>query len=286
MTTATIYRENGASIEMPLLSDTSGDPVYAVDHGKPNLEVQSTGTLDPRFIDQFSGLESYTLLGLFTESDAYAKAHELADFIKSNSNDRPMFLDVDLPEFDGDVMVAPAASQEEAVKIVYKPGRRNWVEVDLGLTRVSETQGGTEQPAETPTASGSGPIELSYRGASVALESDITVERGVGRPKSVVRKATNAPNPRFLDKTKTAHDGFELSLEFNRDAVANIEELVGVFRTQLGRSPLQLNFNGVYGLGSFPVVPQGSGALRHVRASGEQGTTLVPKLSLRRVLSR
>lgn len=286
MTTAEVYREGGKSVELPLVDSSSGTPLFSTDIGKPNLEIQQTGSIDPRHIDQFSGLESYTLLGRFTSSDAYKRARTLCDLLKENSNGNPLYLDVDLPEFDGPNMVAPAAGQEESVSVVYKPGRRDWVEVDLGLTRVSETQGGSDQPAQTPTSSGRGPIQIRYRGESVSLSNDIEVERAVGRPKSVVRKDTDGQHPRYIDKHKTAHDAFELSLDFNQNTVQQVNKLVGLFRRQLNRNPLLLDFQGLYGLGAFPVVPQGSGALRHTRPSGEQGTTLIPKISLRRVLSR
>jgi len=36
-------------------------------------------------------------------------------------------------------------------------------------------------------------------------------------------------------------------------------------------------------MGQFNVVPQGGTALRHTRAAGEQGVTLLPTLKLRRV---
>jgi hypothetical protein len=284
MAIATIRRANGPSIDLPLVEE-GGQPVHSVDYGKPNLNIQKTGAINPRHIDQWSGLESHNLLGRFLTDTAYQDAIALCDLIKSNSNGDPLYLDLtDLPEFDSEIMVAPAAGQDAAVEVAYNPGRRNWVDVDLGLTRVNQTLGGSDQPASTPTGSGSGPIELAYGGTAVALERGIEVSRSVGRPQSVVRKDSSSEQPYFIDKHKTAADSFELSLEFGSQTVSKVQSLVEMFSQQLGRSSLELRFNGVYGLGTFNVVPSGSGALRHVRRSGEENTVIVPTVQLRRVL--
>lgn len=282
MVDATLSR-GSTSVSIPLL-DSGGAPVIGVDHGKPNLEIQRTGSLNPRHIDQYSGLESYTLLGRFTSSTAYQDVITLADLIKSNSNGNDLELSIPLPEFNNPMIVAPAAGQQEAVSLEYLPGRRDWVDVDIGLTRVNQTLGGGDQPATTPTASGTGPIELSYQGTSVALDREVTVSRAVGRPQSTVRRSSSSTHPNYYDKFKTAHDAFELAFETGPGNLSKITDLVSMFNTQLGRKSLTLNFNGLYGMGSMNVVPAGSGALRHLRPAGEQGTKLVPKISLRRVI--
>lgn len=282
MATATLSRGNN-SISIPLVAP-GGNPLVSIDHGKPNLEIQPNGELDPRHMDNYSGLESYTILGRFTSSSAYQKAIDLADLIKSNSNGNELLLNVDMPEFDTDIKVAPAAGQEEALSIAYNPGQRDNVEVDLGLTRISETRSGHDQPASTPTATGSGPIQLTDGRTTVDLTAGITVERAVGRPKSVVRKHPSNQFPYHIDKHKMAYDSFELSFDVVQNTTTTVNKLAGMFNSKLRRNSLTLDFNGLYGLGAFNVVPQGSGALRHSRISGEQGTSLVPTVRLRRVI--
>jgi len=283
MATATLSRA-GTTVEIPLLANSSGVPLCGRDIGKPNLKIQPTGSINPRHIDQWSGLESYTITGRFIGSSAYDDAITLCDLLKSGSNGNQLTLNIDMAEYDTDIPVAPAASQDEAVNIAYEPGRRNQVDVDLGLTRAI-TQSGPEQPANTPTASGSGPIQLSYRGTTVDLTEDVTVSRSVGRPKSVVRKASNSQYPNHYDKYKTAYDYFELSAEFNSNTVSQVNDIVDMFSQQLGRNAITLDFNGLYGMGQISVVPDGSGALRHVRPSGQEGTGLIPTIKLRRVLA-
>ena len=284
MATATLTR-GSTTVELTLL-ESGGSPVATVDHGKPTLVEHNTGALDPRTQDQFAGLTTYNLLGRFVTDTAYQDAIELADLIKSHSNGNDLLLNVDIPEFDTDIKVAPAVGQEQAVSMVYNPGRRDWVDVDIGLTRISElTAGsvGSDQLASTPTATGTGPVQLSYSGTTVDLTSDVTVERSVGRPQSDTQGQVPNNYPIYQDKQKTAHESFELSLEFVTDAVSKVTQLKDMFNTKLGRTSFTLDFNGLYGLGSFNVVPDGSGALRHIRVAGEQGVTQVPTINLRRV---
>lgn len=283
MTTATVERD-GTSVELELLADGSGNPLVSRDHGKPNLNIQETGSINPRHIDMWSGLEQYTISAKLTGSNAYSRAITLTDLLKSNSNGNKLSLNIDMPEFDSDINVVPGAGQEESVSIAYNPGWKNYVEVDLSLTRVNEILGGGDQPANTPTASGSGPIQLTYRGSSVDLTSGVTVERSVGRHQSVVRKAPNSRHPNYVDKYKTAHDGFELSFQISDDTINTVNELVDMFSRQLKRSSLNLNFNGLFGMGNFNVVPEGSGSLRTVRRSGYKETNQIPTIKLRRVL--
>jgi hypothetical protein len=189
-----------------------------------------------------------------------------------------------MSEFDTDINVVPAAGQDQALSIEYNPGWKNYVIVDLSLTRISEIVGSYNQSASTPTAAGTGPIQLSYNN-TIDLVKDVTVERTVGRPKSVVRKSPNKDDPYYIDKYKTAHDSFELSFEITENTITTVNNIVDMFRTQLARDALTLDFQGLFGMGSFDVVPFGSGALRTQRVSGEQGTNNVPTIQLRRVLT-
>lgn len=282
---ATLERDT-TSISLPLVGEGAGVPLVAVDHGKPESGPASKGIINPRWGDFWSQLESYTLNVRFTGSDAYSDAIALADLIKSHSGGEDLVLDIPgLPEIDTDVVVAPAPEQDSAVSFTYNPGGREMVDAQVSLTRVNETAGTGSQQASTPTASGSGPITLSDGSDTVSFTAGITVERSVGRPNSVIRRSTQS-YPNYVDHRKAAYEAFELSAEFvDSSAVSDVEDLAGMVGKQLGRDSLTLDFNGLYGLGSFAVVPQGSQALRRVRPSAEQGTIIVPKLSLRRVKS-
>lgn len=281
MAKATLTR-GSTTVELPLITNSSGTPLAIRSIGKPNLNIQPTGAIDPRHIDQWSGNEQYNLLGRFIDSNAYSDAIELADLIKSNSDGTELTLNINMSEFDSDIPVAPSAGQDQAVSISYLPGRRDEVHIDLGLTRIKETIAGSTQPASTPTASGSGPIQITDGTKTVDLVEGVEVTRNIGRPNSVVRRSTDQ-YPIHIDKHKTAADTFELSLQFTDNTVSQVNDLVDIFNSQLGRDSLTLSFNGLYGLGDFSVVPSGSEALRAVRSSGEQGTNLVPSINLRRV---
>lgn len=287
MAVATLTRDT-TSISIPLIEE-NGQTVQTRDIGHPSLQIQETGNINPRSISQWSVLESYNLLGRFHPghtSDPYQDAIDLANLIKSNSNGQPLMLDLtDLPEHSEKYMVAPAAGQDQALSVAYHPGQREWVDVDLGLTRVSSTQGGSDQPASTPTSTGSGPIVLRYNGVEVPLERDIEVERSVGRPNSTTRKASNSRYPNYYDRHSTAYEGLELSLQFGSNTVSKVNDLVEMFSQQLGRDYIQLDFQGVYGMGEFACVPDGSGAIRFVRRAGEEGVVITPTISMRRVYS-
>ena len=283
MVQATLER-NGTSVTVELLEDSSGQPLVSRDIGKPNLEFQENGELDTRHIDQWSGVLNYTISGKFIDSNAYSDAITLMDLIKSGSDGNNLILNIGMDEYDTDIKVVPAAGKKEAVSVEYNPGWRNYVEADISLTRINELRSGATQPASTPTASGSGPIEISYRGTTIQLTSDVSAQRSVGRHQSVVRRTPDSRHPNYTDKHKTAYDAFELSFDVTDNTVSTVNDIVDIFSRQLKRSSLTLNFNGLFGMGSFDVVPEGSGALRHTRRSGYEGTSLIPTVKLRRVL--
>lgn len=284
MVDATLSRD-GTSVDIPLVDSSSGTPLISKDLGKPNLDLQETGDINPRHIDQWSGNEQYTLLGRFTGSNAYQDARTLFSLIKSNSNGNDLTLDIPLSDFDDQIIVAPAATQDESLSMSFVPGHKDWVEVDLATTRVSQTLGGADQPANIPTAAGSGPIQISDGSTTVDLVNDIEVSWACGRPNSSIRRRPTGKYPRYYDKHKTSAESFELSCRFTDSAVSMTNDIVGMFGQQLGRQSLTLDFNGVYGLGEFNVIPDGSQALRHTRESGRKGTTMIPTVNLRRVYS-
>lgn len=121
---------------------------------------------------------------------------------------------------------------------------------------------------------------------SVTLTRGLALTRSVGRPKAELRAVTNADRPKYIDKQRSAHDGFELSGAFlsgtpEADAKTLRDDLLG---TPLGRDWLTLTFqNGVWNLSSYDVVPVGSRAGRVTYSFGETGIVRVNSLQLRRV---
>lgn len=280
MVNVTLSR-GGTSVDIELL-ESGGTPLISKDVGKPNQQIWDVGSINPQFRDVWSTNNQYTIVGRLTGSSAYSDAHTLADLIKSNANGTLLDLSIPLNDFDDTIKVAPAAGQDESVALAFNPGWKDYVEVDLALTRVDELLGSYQQDASTPTTSGSGPIQITDGSTTVDLVQDVTIQRGVGRPNATVRRRQR-DYPAFTDTKKTAYDGFELAFEFTDNAVSNINDLTSIFDQQLGTSPLTLDFQGVFGLGSFSVVPEGAQAMRHTRPAGEQATTLVPTVNLRRV---
>lgn len=278
MTTATLTHE-GESIDIPLVEE-SGTPIFITDIGKPEQEFKNGGALDPRVSDFWSTFVNYTLGGRFQGSNAFDDAISLADMIKGNLNTEAITLDVDLPEVDP-VEVAPSPGQDQALELTYEPGETDHVHVGLSLMRIGSFEYGTDQDANTPTASGSGPLQLTDGTTTVDLDLDLTVERTIGRPQSVARAQSNQKYPNYHDKRKTASDVFQIKLQFTRDAVTKTENIQDLISDLTYRGGLQLKFNGLYGMGTFDVAPLGGNALRTVRQVGQEGMVPVPTLNLR-----
>jgi hypothetical protein len=278
---ASVTLSRGAtSIDIPLVEE-SGEQLLSTTFGKPEVQVrQSGGTLNPRVQDQFSGLESFTLVGKLFD---YQTSHDLADLVKSASTD-PLELSIPLDEYPDTVTVAPAAGQDTALGLNYPAGRKNLVDVDLNLTRVGDVVGIGSQQATTPTASGTGPVEVRVNGTTVELPTaGLSLERTVGRSNDAVRRVPSEPDPRYEVKAKVTSDVFTFSFETLENIPSTLNSLTdAVFRSQLGREGVTVDFNGVLGLGEIQAIPVGSGPFRQVHQSG-QDWVINPELSFRRI---
>ena len=283
MTAIATLSRGETSVEIPLLGE-GGNILSAVDLGKPDLIVHDEGGSPfPRVQDQWSGFGQFNLNGVFRGSNAYSDVIELVNLLLSDGGGDPMILDIPaLDELESNITVAPSAEADRALNLNYQPGRREHVEIDLGLTRIGQTLGGYDRTITTPTASGSGPVELSDGSTTVQLINDIVVDRYVGRPNDVVRKSQRT-FPRYEIKPKVVNDEFELSLIYTDDVATKTSQIASLFKQPLGRTGLQLDFNGLYGLGTFDVIPSGSGALRHVREAGKEDVSIIPTVNLRRI---
>ena len=276
------------SLTFPILTE-SGTPQFSIDIGKPELNIYEHGELQPRFNDTRSGLENYSITSQLRGSSAYDDAILLADMIKSRQgNGEELELNISGTNLDGyptdPVFVAPAAEQEEAISLTYAPGRTNVVDVEGSFTRVNQVRGTANQNATTPTTTGSGPITLSDGTDTVELTEDIVVTRSVGRPNSPIR-STPRTHPNYTDQRKSAYDAFDIQFQMFRDGPSKALTLArNLIQPQLGSSSLTLDFNGLFNLGSFNVVPSGSQAFRFQRIAGQKDVENAPTLSLRRVI--
>lgn len=282
-----VINRNDTSVNLPLIRE-GGTPVLSVDWGKPSAKTRDNGgTIDPRAQDNWSGLANYNLMGMFTSSNAYSNAITLADLMKSHSGGTSLTLNVPLGEVDDNISCMPSAGQDSALTLTYNPGQRNMVYVEASLTRIRNLFASGNQDANTPTESSSdpGPIQVTANGTTVDITTDVTVTRTVGRPNSVVRRVPRADFPNYFDKRKVAHDSIELGFQFAGDNyISNITDLAdNIFKQRLGRDGMTLDFNGLYGMGSFDVLPIGSAPFRHARRAGHQGQSVVPTFEFRRI---
>jgi len=280
MAVATLSRGT-TSVDIPLVEE-GGEILVSSTFGKPETKVrQSGGTLNPRVQDNFSGLQGVQLAGRLFD---YQTSHDLADLIKSASLD-PLELSLPTTIYDDPLRVAPAAGQDTALTLEYPPGKRDNVNVSLNLTRVGTIQGVNEQQATTPTATGTGPIELRIGTTTVEVPTaGLGLERTVGRPNDAIRRDL-AADPRYEVKAKVTSDVFTFNFEAVQNATTVLNKITdNIFRERLGRQGVTVDFNGVLGLGAIEAVPVGSAPFRQVQSAGQDWVT-VPTLELRRIFS-
>jgi len=274
-------RRGQTSVDIPLL-EQGGTPLFIADFGKPNQTIyEKGGTLNPRVQDNWSGIVNYNLVGRL---NAYDEVNQLADLVKSCDPRNDLLLDNPLPEYPDTTKVNPIAGVDSALVLTYPAGYKEHVQVELGLTRVSETQGNTEnlQINQTPTATGTGPIEIDTGNSTIEIKSDVTVTRSVGRPNDVIRKTTATPDPYLIQKAKYAVDEFSIEFQELQNGAEVMRRLTDeVFRTTLGSRGIKLDFNGLFGLGRFTVAPVGSAPFRQSRNAGEKEVINVPTFDLR-----
>jgi hypothetical protein len=286
--TATVTLSQGSrSVTVPLIEE-SGNVLLAADLGKPQAELkQQTGTTFPLVADNFSGLETLTFQGRFPSGGANDEARRLVDLLQSGQGDNPILLNTSLPEFDSDIKVVLSAGSESALTVTYEPGHTDDVFVEASLSRVGRVLGGDTRQPTTPTAVGDGPVQIKAGGKTVDIGTGLTVERSTGRPNDVVRRAPQDTFPLHVSKFKAVSETFALSFEFVDNPVPKLTTLTQeIFRQQLGRQPIRLDFNGVFGLGDFAVFPVGSAPFRRVRPAGYNDFVRVPTLDLVRVFDR
>ena len=279
MVTMTLAR-GSTSVDIPVI-ETGGTPVFSTQYGKPFANVRSGGgSINPRAQDNWSAQINHSLVGRFY-TDAYTRAVTLAELIQGDNDGNDLELTTNLSEFDDPLLVSPQAGNAQALTLTYPPGHESTVFIDLGLTQVGSITGSPSRGISTPTASGSGPIELRAGGETVQISVDVQLERSVGRPND---SATKTPNGlgRYIYKHKVTSDVHTLSFEFTENTITNLKTITDkIFKQQLGRDGLVLDYNGLYGLGEFRVLPTGSAPVRYNRLAGREGQVTVPTMEFR-----
>ena len=278
MTSVTLTNGTTA-VDIPLL-DTGGTPLFVASFGKPHQSVKGRGgTLDPRVFDRESGLVNYNIVGRLFD---HAEAITLADLVKSFDPDNPLRLQNPLPEHPDETLVIPGAGSDGALTLEYPFGHTDYVNVQLTLTRADEVRGTGQVLAQTPTATGTGPVQIVTENRRLDIAESLSVTRTVGRPNDVARKTPVTQDPKVTMKRKITYDAFEVRFELTSDAVEFMSNFTDdVFRNQYGRRGIGLDFNGVFGMGAFPVATVGSQPLREIRTAGETDTITVSQLDLR-----
>jgi hypothetical protein len=202
--------------------------------------------------------------------------------MKAHSGGTATTLDIPLPHFEDSIEVFPAAGQEEALSLEY-PSGAGYATVDLSLSRVAGVDGTSSGfRADTPRTDGDGPVVLSRDGTSFTFSTGATIERALGRPNVDVR-ARYTDYPKVTDQRTSSYDAFSITLASERNAAQRVRKLRDMFRQRTGLSTFTLSFNGVYGMGEFTVMPQGSAALRNVHTGGRDDNEdmSVPEIALR-----
>lgn len=283
MATATLSR-GATSIDIPLREE-GGEILLASTFGAPETQIrESGGTINPRVNDRWSKLQTFEITGRFED---YGETHDLVDLIKTTSTaEAPLELAIPGDVYPDSVTVAPAAGQDSAVTVQYPAGRKNDISVSLSLTRVGTVNNAIEQEATTPRATGTGPVEVRIGNTTVELPTaDLSLERTVGRPNDVVRRQPSTADPRYEVKPKVTSDVFTFSFETLENIPDTLNALTdNIFREQLGRRGVTVDFNGVLGLGEIEAIPVGSSPFRQVHQAG-RGWVTVPTLEFRRIHS-
>jgi hypothetical protein len=102
----------------------------------------------------------------------------------------------------------------------------------------------------------------------------------------VVRRQPQTADPRYQVKPKVANDVFTLSFKTLDDIPETLNAITdSIFREQLGRQGVTLDFNGVLGLGAIEAIPTGSSPFRQVHQAGKSWV-VNPTLEFTRIFDR
>jgi hypothetical protein len=274
------FNQGASSVSLPLI-DEGNTPLFISDFGKPNQTIrEGMGTIDPRVTDEWSSLRNFNMVGKMFD---YDDAIDLADMFKSIFKDVDMTIQPNLPEYEDEIKAFAQAGNGQALSLQYDPGYKDYIQVEASVTQYGEKLG--EHPDafyNTPRKTGNGPVQLKVAGKTIDLGTDLTVTRTIGRPSDVFRGRPGTAYPVFVGKAKSATDRFSIGFQKLSDGVDAMNTITKeVFEVPLGRNGIGLDFNGIFRLGEFTVVPEGSASFRQTRRAGENEVIIVPTLDLR-----
>jgi len=274
------FNQGASSVSLPLI-DEGNTPLFISDFGKPNQTIrEGMGTIDPRVTDEWSSLRNFNMVGKLFD---YDEAIDLADMFKSIFKDVDMTIQPNLPEYEDEIKAFAQAGNGQALSLQYDPGYKDYIQVEASVTQYGEKLG--EHPDavyNSPRQTGNGPVQLKVAGKTIDLGTDLTVTRTIGRPSDVFRGRPGTAYPVFVGKAKSATDRFSIGFQKLSDGVDAMNTITKeVFEVPLGRNGIGLDFNGIFRLGEFTVVPEGSASFRQTRRAGENEVIIVPTLDLR-----
>jgi len=285
MVTASLSR--GSTVVSFELAQESGNPTVIQTVGKPEQEFKKVSRPNPRVSDQFQSLDTFILRGYVDGDTAYSKARRLAeDLIKPFSEGEELTLELSNLEGFDRYSVAPIG--ESVLELTYPPGQRDWVTVDLNLTRVDNSVGGVATEESTSSSalandSGSVTIRNPATSDSVTLEDGLTLTRTVGRPNTTV---INGPNEStYYDKVRSTVDEWGIDATLTSDtARADSQTLMDILGYRTQRDGLRLEFdNNLYGLSTYNVAASGSEAGRRIINASEPGMARIKNVTLRTI---
>lgn len=139
--TQAIVARGSTSVAFELYQDGGGNLAVAIDIGKPDQKWHEVSTDTPKVRDDWSSVETITVLGQFLGSDAYGRANMLIeDLVKPHSNGTPLTLDLTaVPGIE--TIVDIGVPQENSVELDYQPGVANRVDLQMTVPVVQETLG-------------------------------------------------------------------------------------------------------------------------------------------------
>lgn len=259
--------------------ERAGSLMVARDAGKPQGKLYRTSAQAPTFSDHRAPLEGYTIVGQLVGEGAYEDARVLAeDIVRPAAGGASATLD--LSDVSGLGAKQVGFVGDRALSLGYPSNQGEWVSLQLTAVVVDNTIGGTTQGPGGVGDTGTGPVVISRDGASLSLAKNIDMERQVGRPETTTRHDGDN-DPYMVDRPRAFSDVFELSATWNVDAAAKQNQLVEqIVKPPLGFGSMTLNFNGLYGLGTYTVAPVDSRATRVSWSAGEQGMVRVESLKL------
>lgn len=277
MTEITVTK-GGNSVTFEIYEEPAG-MLFARDIGKPEARIYRVGREAPRTTDHRAPMESYLVVGQIVGSDAHDDARVLAeDIVGSHSGGNAATLD--LSNVSGLESETVTFFGEQALQLHYPPAQPDWVSLQMQASIVRDVIGGGSVPSASSSTSGSGPVTLTRGGDSITIVNNLDIERRVGLPSTTSRHDSGS-DPYAVEPNRAPMRTWEITGMWNTNAATNQNTLVEtILKPQLGYGSLTLDFNGIYGLGSYEVASPFAQSARVSWSAGEEGMVWINALKL------